>query len=646
MDDHDDDLHRQFGQLSTQAAEWRPAGPSQPTFPATSHRNYTTSTTTSTTTTRSNNNNDNNDEGFASDLRATTVKEFIPGQGWTSATAAATTTSSTTTTLSSSIIPAAPAPPPALSSSSSLNHQASNDHTYPYHPAHEAATTSHTSTTSSSTTTLPFGPSPPPLPAFRALHSLGLSDDLWRHYRDLAWEASVRQMDPNDPRHKAVPLPYCNAYCLDSASTSSSNNNCSSSTSTTTTTTTTTTTQATHALSSLSSSFSSQGKRRGASFTNTSTTSRRSSFGYPSATFQVISREDGHWYCLRRFDSVKSVSPRIAAAVSDRWSQCTPVQEHPAIVPLYQCFVAQRAVFFVHHYIPGARSLEERLAGQPLSEPVVWSCIVQLVSALHTIHANGLAARTLDPQHVLATTDSTASRLRLRLNCMGIVDALEFEARKPVADLQQEDIRNLGRLIVALATGGGGADLSDADTLTRCDAFLAQNYSRELHNLAMTLIRSTPRPPSILDISRAIAVRSLEEHDAAYRAVDRTEAALSAEYESGRALRLLLKLSFMTERPELGPNRRWSQSGDCYVLSLFRDFVFHQADGAGHPILDLGHVITALNKLDAADEEQIVLASRDGKSLLVVSYADVARCLESAFAELSMASVPPAALQY
>ena len=103
-----------------------------------------------------------------------------------------------------------------------------------------------------------------------------------------------------------------------------------------------------------------------------------------------------------------------------------------------------------------------------------------------------------------------------------------------------------------LGGGGGGADLSDADTLTRCDAFLAQNYSRELHNLAMTLIRSTPRPPSILDISRAIAVRSLEEHDAAYRAVDRTEAALSAEYESGRALRLLLKLSFMTERPELG----------------------------------------------------------------------------------------------
>ena len=54
--------------------------------------------------------------------------------------------------------------------------------------------------------------------------------------------------------------------------------------------------------------------------------------------------------------------------------------------------------------------------------------------------------------------------------------------------------------------------------------------------------------------------------------------------------------------------------------------------------MDLGHVVTALNKLDAADEEKIVLASRDGKSMMVVSYADVARCLESAYHELCAGS--------
>lgn len=62
--------------------------------------------------------------------------------------------------------------------------------------------------------------------------------------------------------------------------------------------------------------------------------------------------------------------------------------------------------------------------------------------------------------------------------------------------------------------------------------------------------------------------------------------------------------------------------------------------------MDLGHIVTALNKLDAADEEQVVLSSRDGKSLMVVSYADVARCLEGAFHELCSSSIPASSLQF
>ena len=62
--------------------------------------------------------------------------------------------------------------------------------------------------------------------------------------------------------------------------------------------------------------------------------------------------------------------------------------------------------------------------------------------------------------------------------------------------------------------------------------------------------------------------------------------------------------------------------------------VFHQADECGRPVMNLGHVVSALNKLDTADDEKIVLSSRDGKSVLVVSFADVARCLDNAYAEL------------
>ena len=69
--------------------------------------------------------------------------------------------------------------------------------------------------------------------------------------------------------------------------------------------------------------------------------------------------------------------------------------------------------------------------------------------------------------------------------------------------------------------------------------------------------------------------------------------------------------------------------------------VFHQADGAGQPVMDLGHVVASRNKLDAADEERIVLYSRDGKNVMVVGYADVAWCLEKAYQELCSRAVPP-----
>lgn len=62
--------------------------------------------------------------------------------------------------------------------------------------------------------------------------------------------------------------------------------------------------------------------------------------------------------------------------------------------------------------------------------------------------------------------------------------------------------------------------------------------------------------------------------------------------------------------------------------------------------MELGHVISTLNKLDAAEEEQIVLASRDGKTLMVVSYGDVARSLEKAYGELCNGMSMSPALRY
>lgn len=74
--------------------------------------------------------------------------------------------------------------------------------------------------------------------------------------------------------------------------------------------------------------------------------------------------------------------------------------------------------------------------------------------------------------------------------------------------------------------------------------------------------------------------------------------------------------------------------GDRYLIKLFKDFVFQQSHEAGGPVLDWGHVIEALNKLDLGVNEQIILLSRDEMSMLLVSYADIKQCINSTFKEL------------
>jgi PAB-dependent poly(A)-specific ribonuclease subunit 3 len=41
----------------------------------------------------------------------------------------------------------------------------------------------------------------------------------------------------------------------------------------------------------------------------------------------------------------------------------------------------------------------------------------------------------------------------------------------------------------------------------------------------------------------------------------------------------------------------WSETGDRYLLKLFRDYVFHQVYEDGNPYIDFAHVIDCLNKV-------------------------------------------------
>lgn len=306
------------------------------------------------------------------------------------------------------------------------------------------------------------------------------------------------------------------------------------------------------------------------------------------------------------------------------------VLNHPGIVRFYKAFYINqnRALFFIHEYYPNALTLREALFGlkrgesgklnmnnsmrsfHPLNESVIWSYVTQLVTAIKSVHLGGLAVRVLQLNHILVTHDLGSgflndssgggfgaiganggnlmtNRVRLRINCIGIVDALEFESRKEVEECQKEDMRCLGRLILSLATGVEIRCDVDEDTLNKCDAYMSQTYSPELYNLTNALLSRKRMgrlghllevdPPNIQNVCRIVGEHALDELDSVHVTVDKMDEALASEYESGRGLRLLLKLGFVNERPEFGVDTRWSESGDCYVLKLFRDYgKFHR----------------------------------------------------------------------
>tara|TARA_B110000305_G_C19222343_1_gene531185 strand:- start:247 stop:597 length:351 start_codon:yes stop_codon:yes gene_type:complete len=85
---------------------------------------------------------------------------------------------------------------------------------------------------------------------------------------------------------------------------------------------------------------------------------------------------------------------------------------------------------------------------------------------------------------------------RVRVNCVGVVDVLEFEARRSLPELQREDMVQLGRLILSLCTRSMVDQHTDNNTLGRCILHIQQHFSPDLHALALTLISKVSRERS------------------------------------------------------------------------------------------------------------------------------------------------------
>ncbi|EDP44451.1 hypothetical protein MGL_0933 [Malassezia globosa CBS 7966] len=352
---------------------------------------------------------------------------------------------------------------------------------------------------------------------------------------------------------------------------------------------------------------------------------------------------DGKCYVLRRIENVQLSHP-AAIGTAERWRKI----RHPGIVAVREAFTTRafgdHSIVFVYDFHPLATTLymehmtvkplqPDRRTGrlQPVSmhvpERVLWSYACQLASLLRVVHGAGLAARCIEPSKVLRTGHN-----RLRLNGCAIFDVLLYQAQPPADALlvqQRDDLTALGRLL--LCTGCN--NVAAAATLSESFDAFQRTYSAELVHFVHKLVHGEHL--SITDTLHELTPYLADEVGSALYHTDLLEAALMRELENGRLVRLLCKLNTVDQRPEYEREGPSNETGERYVLRLFRDMVFHAVDERGHPTLDLSHVLVHLNKLDAGVDERLLLMSRDELNCVIVSYADIKRYVETAFLDLT-----------
>ncbi|CAJ2503580.1 Uu.00g109740.m01.CDS01 [Anthostomella pinea] len=367
----------------------------------------------------------------------------------------------------------------------------------------------------------------------------------------------------------------------------------------------------------------------------------QSVFGPPTWVWKATSRKNGNIYCLRRIQGFRLTNEEAIKAVNS-WKKIT----HPNIVTTIEAFTTRdfndSSLIFVHSYHPLSKTLAEhhftttrygRVA--PVSERVLWSYLVQLSSALNSIHRAKLAARCVDISKVILTDKN-----RVRLSACSIFDVLQFDAYRRFEDLQQDDFFDLGKLILSIATNTLPNSMPDLRSLLEQ---LGRTYSPELKERIAWLL--SPQQPSFVKTAEQLVTDIAHHMDDVYIATsnahDEAINQLGKELENGRVVRMLAKLGAINDRPEHGSEVHFSDMDGRRILKLFQDYVFHQVDAQGNPVVDLGHMISCLNKLDAGIDERIYLTSRDLQNTLVVSYKELKKQVQIAFGDL----LKPAAKQ-
>ncbi|TID20454.1 hypothetical protein CANINC_003571 [Pichia inconspicua] len=364
------------------------------------------------------------------------------------------------------------------------------------------------------------------------------------------------------------------------------------------------------------------------------------SFGYTSMVYKCMSNDDGRLYTMRRLQNVPITSASVLKSIK-KWKKLDCAN----CVKVYDVFTTRafndNSLILIYDYFPMSLTLlENHFMSFPNKDPelitenCLWSYTIQLLNAVTEVSNLKLSVGSLDPSKIIITNKG-----RIRLSALSIdtilndvrrskEDNTQKESEPDLTALIQKDLLSLGKLILFLAKSTTVIQSKSEDPR---EIILELKYSTQFKNMLLYLFSENPTLEAFQSL---LAPMMLKVINSLQSNCDVMESTLSSELENARLVRLFAKLDFICERPEMVQDGSWSETGERYPIKLFKDYVFHQVDETGKPVVDLTHVITCLNKLDAGVEENILLVSPDEMTCLIISYKDLKELINKSFMKL------------
>lgn len=275
-----------------------------------------------------------------------------------------------------------------------------------------------------------------------------------------------------------------------------------------------------------------------------------------------------------------------------------------------------------HHQL-GSR-VQSRTPTQHVPESTLWQYMTQIANALRSIHGAGLAARIIDPSKILLTGPD-----QIRLNACGIKDVLDFGVERSVAELQREDFKQFGRLLVALGTNKASVQASLSNALDHFNRV----YSASMREWVFWLLNRPPDQSEGIDhLLAGLASESFKALDAAQVRTNLMEDQMQLSVNNDFSFRVLAKLSTVVDNASR--TIQYPNNGDRDPMKLLRDYIFHPVDQENKPVIDLARILDCLQKLDAGVDDKIQLNSRDNQIIMIISYKELKQMLRSQYEDI------------